>query len=167
MTWDGNDLRIRPGKVGDRAAKTSGVRRKPRGFLAEVHQAIRRTGGDPNRLTGKRPASGRFNARGRGAKVEADLRLDKDTLETMKRNRALLIGRAQHLEKLGLAEQIEPGVWHLSGGAEPTLRAMGERGDIFKSMYRALEANGLEAQRGSSHVSMHRDGLQQRTVCNS
>ena len=75
----------------------------------------------------------------------ADLRPDKDMLEMMKCNRALLIARAQYLEKLGLAEQIAPGVWHLHDHAEPTLRAMGERGDIIKSMYRALEANGIEA----------------------
>ncbi|MBW4708258.1 DUF3363 domain-containing protein [Roseobacter sp. YSTF-M11] len=94
----------------------------------------------------------------------ADLRPDKDMLETMKRNRALLIGRAQYLEKLGLAQQIDPGVWHLNDSAEPTLRAMGERGDIIKSMYRALEANDLEGQRGTAQLTMHRDGLQQQIV---
>jgi type IV secretory pathway VirD2 relaxase len=92
----------------------------------------------------------------------ADLRPDKDMLETMKRNRALLIGRAQYLEKLGLAQQIDPGVWHLDDSAEPTLRAMGKRGDIIKSMYRALEANDLEGQRGAAQFTMHRDGLQQQ-----
>ncbi|PJI92630.1 type IV secretory pathway VirD2 relaxase [Yoonia maricola] len=92
----------------------------------------------------------------------ADLRPDKDMLETMKRNRALLIGRAQYLEKLSLAEQIAPGVWRLDDSTERTLRAMGERGDIIKSIYRALEANNLEAQRGTSQLTMHRDGLQQQ-----
>lgn len=353
MTRDENDLRIRPGKVRNRVQSAPRVRRPARGFLADVHRAIRRAGDDPNRLAGKRKASGRFNARGRGAKVAAelkgrnpwsrspdgtrtrarrvtvkgrivklnpqrgaargrsfvsgkavdahlrylerdgvtldgekgqvysadqdmadgqdfldrgredshqfrfivsaedgveladmrrttrdimaqmeadlqtrldwvavdhyntghphthilvrgitddgkilniagdyiahgvreratdivtlelgrqtdlqvadqlrrevhaerftrldrmlmaeqrannefaDLRPDKDMLETMKRNRALLIGRAQYLERLSLAEQIKPGVWHLEDGAEPTLRAMGERGDIIKSM---------------------------------
>lgn len=381
MTQDENDLRIRPGKVRDRAQSAPRVQRPARGFLADVHRAIRRAGGDPNRLAGKRKASGRFNARGRGAKVAAqlkgrspwarstdgtrtrarrvtvkarivklnpqrgasrgrsfvsakavdahlrylerdgvtldgekgqvysadqdtadgrdfldrgredrhqfrfivsaedgvkladmrrttqnimaqmeadlqtrldwvavdhyntghphthilvrgitddgkilniagdyiahgvreratdivtlelghqtdlevtdqlrrevhaerftrldrmlmaeqrannefaDLRPDKDMLETMKRNRALLIGRAQYLEKLGLAEQSAPGVWHLDNSTEPTLRAMGERGDIIKSMYRALEANDLAAQRGAAQLTMHRDGLQQQ-----
>ena len=50
------------------------MRRKPQGFLAEVHQAVRRAGGDPNRLAGKRDASGGSNARGRGAKVAAELK---------------------------------------------------------------------------------------------
>ncbi|MCK8463614.1 DUF3363 domain-containing protein [Aliiroseovarius sp. S1339] len=381
MTRDENDLRIRPGKVRDRAQSAPRVQRPARGFLADVHRAIRRAGGDPNRLAGKRKASGRFNARGRGAKVAAqlkgrspwsrsadgtrtrarrvtvkarivklnpqrgasrgrsfvsakavdahlrylerdgvtldgekgqvysadqdtadgrdfldrgredrhqfrfivsaedgveladmrqttrdimaqmeadlqtrldwvavdhyntghphthilvrgitddgkilniagdyiahgvreratdivtlelghqtdlevtdqlrrevhaerftrldrmlmaeqrannefaDLRPDKDMLETMKRNRALLIGRAQYLEKLGLAEQSAPGVWHLDDSTEPTLRAMGERGDIIKSMYRALDANDLAAQRGAAQLTMHRDGLQQQ-----
>ena len=383
MTRDENDLRIRPGKVRDRVQSAPRVRRQARGFLADVHRAIRRAGGDPNRLAGKRKASGRFNARGRGAKVAAqlkgrspwsrstdgtrtrarrvtvkarivklnpqrgasrgrsfvsakavdahlrylerdgvtldgekgqvysadqdtadgrdfldrgredrhqfrfivsaedgveladmrqttrdimaqmevdlqtrldwvavdhyntghphahimvrgitddgkilniagdyiahgvreraseivtlelgrqtdlevtdqlrremyadrftrldrmlmaeqrannefaDLRPDKEMLETMKRNRALLIGRAQYLEKLGFAEQIKPGVWHLEDRAEPTLRTMGERGDIIKSMYRALEANDLQAQRGASQLTMHREGLKQQII---
>ncbi len=381
MTRNESDFRIRPGKVRDRAQRAPQVRRPARGFLADVHRAIRRAGGDPNQLAGKRKASGRFNARGRGAKVAAalkgrnpwsrgldgtrtrarrvtvkarivklnpqrgaargrsfvsakavdahlrylerdgvtrdgekgqvysadadiadgrdfldrgrddrhqfrfivsaedaidlsdlrqttrdlmtqmeadlqtrldwvavdhyntghphshilvrgvtddgkilniagdyiahgvrerasgivtlelghqtdlevtdqlrrevnaerftrldrmlmaeqrannefaDLRPDKDMLETMKRNRALLIGRAQYLEKLGLAQQIDPGVWHLDDSAEPTLREMGKRDDITKSMYRALEANGIEAQRGAAQLTMHRDGLQQQ-----
>ena len=94
----------------------------------------------------------------------ADLRPDKDMLETMKRNRALLIGRAQYLEKLGLALEIDPGVWHLRENAEPTLRAMGERGDILKSMYRALEANDLDVQRGELSLSLHGGNLRQRVV---
>ena len=76
MTRDENDLRIRPGKVRDRAQSAPRVQRPARGFLADVHRAIRRAGGDPNRLAGKRKASGRFNARGRGAKVAADSCLD-------------------------------------------------------------------------------------------
>ncbi len=56
----------------------------------------------------------------------ADLGPDKDMLEAMKRNRALLISRAQYLEKLGLALKIAPGVWHLRENAEPALRATGD-----------------------------------------
>jgi len=383
MTRDENDLRIRPGKVRDRAQSAPRLQRRARGFLADVHRAIRQAGGDPNKLAGKRKASGRFNARGRGAKVAAelkgrnpwsrspdgtrtrarrvtvkarivklnpqrgaargrsfvsgkavdahlrylerdgvtldgekgqvysadqdmadghdfldrgredrhqfrfivsaedgveladmrqttrdimaqmevdlqtrldwvavdhyntghphahimvrgitddgkilniagdyiahgvreraseivtlelghqtdlevtdqlrremhadrftrldrmlmaeqrannefaDLRPDKEMLETMKRNRALLIGRAQYLEKLGFAEQIKPGVWQLDDTVEPSLRAMGERGDIIKSMYRALEANDLQAQRGASQLTMHREGLKQQII---
>jgi len=67
-----------------------------------------------------------------------DLRPDHDTLETMKRNRALLIARARRLEKMGLAAEVRPGEWHISDRAEGTLRALGEREDIIKSMHRAL-----------------------------
>ena len=52
--------------------------------------------------------------------------------------RGLLIGRLQELERLGLAEPAGPGRWTLSADAEPTLRAMGERGDIIRTMQRAL-----------------------------
>ena len=52
--------------------------------------------------------------------------------------RNLLIGRLQELERLGLAEPAGSGRWTLSADAEPTLRAMGERGDIIRTMQRAL-----------------------------
>ena len=52
--------------------------------------------------------------------------------------RRLLIGRAQTLERFGLAEAVGPAQWTLSPGLEPTLRAMGERGDVVKTMHRAL-----------------------------
>lgn len=74
MTHDETEFRIRPGKPRDKQPRPPRVRRKPQGFLAEVHQAVRRAGGDPNKLAGKGKASGRFNARGRGAKVAAELK---------------------------------------------------------------------------------------------
>jgi len=52
--------------------------------------------------------------------------------------RGLLIGRLQELERLGLAESAGSGRWVVSADAEPTLRAMGERGDIIRTMQRAL-----------------------------
>ena len=52
--------------------------------------------------------------------------------------RGLLIGRLQMLEQLGLAEPQAAGRWTISPEAEPTLRAMGERGDIIRTMQRAL-----------------------------
>jgi len=52
--------------------------------------------------------------------------------------RALLIGRLQQLEKLGLVERLAPNRWQLSPDFEPLLRAMGERGDIIRRMQRAL-----------------------------
>lgn len=52
--------------------------------------------------------------------------------------RRLMIGRAQKLERLGLAMPVLPAVWELKPGAENTLRDLGLRGDIIKTMHRAL-----------------------------
>lgn len=52
--------------------------------------------------------------------------------------RSLLIGRIQELERLGLAEPAGSGRWTLSVDAELTLRAIGERGDIIRTMQRAM-----------------------------
>ena len=52
--------------------------------------------------------------------------------------RRLMIGRAQTLEKLGLAEQLAPAVWELKPNAEDTLRELEMRGDIIKTMHRAM-----------------------------
>lgn len=50
----------------------------------------------------------------------------------------LLIGRLDRLVEMGLATKVEPGVWAVSSRAEPTLRTMGERGDIIRKMQRAF-----------------------------
>jgi type IV secretory pathway VirD2 relaxase len=55
--------------------------------------------------------------------------------------RRLMIGRAQTLERLGLAGQIAPAVWVLKPNAEDTLRELGMRGDIIKRMHRAMGAD--------------------------
>lgn len=58
----------------------------------------------------------------------------------------LMIGRAQTLERLGLAEQLAPAVWRLKPGLETTLREMGARHDIIKTMHRALAGEPQRAQ---------------------
>ncbi|MBU3054697.1 relaxase/mobilization nuclease and DUF3363 domain-containing protein [Pseudomonas indica] len=58
--------------------------------------------------------------------------------------RQLLIGRLQHLQKLELAHEVRPGQWLLRDEAEATLRAMGERGDIVRTMQRAM--GGLQRE---------------------
>ena len=52
--------------------------------------------------------------------------------------RRLLTGRLKELERLGLAEQQRVNHWTISASAEPTLRALGERGDIIRTMQRAM-----------------------------
>ena len=50
-----------------------------------------------------------------------------------------LIGRVQNLERLGLAQLEGPGRWSLAPDLEPRLRALGERGDIIKTLHRAMK----------------------------
>lgn len=57
---------------------------------------------------------------------------------------ALKVRRLRKLERLGLADEIVPGQWTINGDAEPTLRAMGQRGDIIKRMYQALTERGID-----------------------
>lgn len=54
----------------------------------------------------------------------------------------LRLGRLKTLERMGLAQQVEPGVWTFAKDIEPTLQALGERGDIIKAMSRALSRRG-------------------------
>ncbi len=68
-------------------------------------------------------------------------------------DRQLRIGRLQALERLGLAEQIATGRWRLGPGMEQTLPALGERGDIIKTMHHALTRHG--AARGAEQFAVH------------
>jgi type IV secretory pathway VirD2 relaxase len=52
--------------------------------------------------------------------------------------RSLILGRLQKLTKLGLAKEGTGGNWHLSSELEPSLRRLGERGDIIRTMQRAV-----------------------------
>ena len=94
----------------------------------------------------------------------ADLRPERDMLDTMRQNRALLIQRARHLERMGLATEVEVGRWTISGRAEPVLRELGERGDIIKAMHRALEREGLAEARPVTRYNLHRGETTRRFV---
>lgn len=52
-------------------------------------------------------------------------------------------GRLRKLERMGLATEISPGRWRLDDELEATLRGIGERGDIIKTMHRELGGKGL------------------------
>jgi type IV secretory pathway VirD2 relaxase len=58
--------------------------------------------------------------------------------------RQLMIGRAAKLERLGLADQVGPAQWSLKPGLEPALRDLAIRGDIIKTMHRAMSGAGSE-----------------------
>src|SRR5258707_12554679 len=94
----------------------------------------------------------------------SDLRPDQDTRDTFRQNRALLIERARKLERIGLATEIETGKWIVSPKAEPTLRELGERGDIIKAMHRALEREGLAEDRHPAGYVVHRENATERIV---
>ncbi|WP_424191223.1 DUF3363 domain-containing protein [Ampullimonas aquatilis] len=56
----------------------------------------------------------------------------------LRQQRVLLVGRLQRLQRMGLASEQQPGVWVVHADTEPVLRAMGERGDIIRTMLRAM-----------------------------
>jgi len=55
----------------------------------------------------------------------------------------LRAGRLQKLKRLGLAHEVGPGQWWLAPELAPTLRRMGERGDIIRTLHRDLAEKGL------------------------
>ncbi len=62
--------------------------------------------------------------------------------------RSLHLGRAQRLTRMGLAIETGPKQWRLSSNLEQTLRSLGARGDIIKTMHRELKAVGLQQPAG-------------------
>ncbi len=73
-----------------------------------------------------------------------------------------LIGRAGKLERLGLATGIAPACWTLDAGIEPTLRQLAIRGDIIKTMHRAM--TGIGAERDPARFAMHSGPADERIV---
>ena len=70
--------------------------------------------------------------------------------------RRLMLGRAAKLERLGLVEQIGSACWTLKPGLEPALRDLGIRGDIIKTMHRAMSGAGREPD--VTGFALHGDG---------
>src|SRR3546814_7566661 len=67
---------------------------------------------------------------------------------------SLRAGRLARLARMGLAEDIGRGAWRLADGLEETLRRMGERGDIIRTMQRAFAGRGdAPAPRSEEHTS--------------
>lgn len=56
----------------------------------------------------------------------------------------LLRARLQRLEAMGLAERLDAHRWRLAPRMEQTLVAMGERGDILRTMHRAMKGEQRE-----------------------
>jgi type IV secretory pathway VirD2 relaxase len=70
-----------------------------------------------------------------------DLRPDKPGIDDPEVRR-LAVGRLQRLERMGLATAAGPSQWMVGFEAEPTLRDLGMRGDIIKTMHRAFTERG-------------------------
>jgi len=89
----------------------------------------------------------RWTVLDRTLKREAELGLldvKKLAVPRLQRQRLLLIGRLQRLQHMGLASEPRPGVWALHAEAESTLRGMSERGDIIRTMQRAMSGKRRE-----------------------
>jgi len=65
----------------------------------------------------------------------------------------LRAGRLKKLARLGLAEELRPGEWRLEAGLEDTLRRIGERGDIIKTLHR--EMAGKDIARSPADYVIH------------
>ncbi|RAZ72885.1 relaxase/mobilization nuclease RlxS [Mesorhizobium atlanticum] len=69
-------------------------------------------------------------------------------------------GRLRKLERMGLAEEVGPGRWRLDNELEATLRRIGERGDIIKTMHRELTGKGL-TRSAADYIVHDRSGGQE------
>jgi type IV secretory pathway VirD2 relaxase len=82
----------------------------------------------------------------------ADLRPGGEDDPEMRR---LMLGRAAKLERLSLAEQVGPAQWTLKPGIEPALRDLAIRGDIIKTMHRAM--SGADREPDVAGFAIHAD----------
>ncbi|EMF61997.1 relaxase/mobilization nuclease domain-containing protein [Stenotrophomonas maltophilia] len=72
------------------------------------------------------------------------VRVERFAEPRLQRQRQALIGRLQCLQRMGLAAEQQLGTWAVHAEAESTLRAMGERGDIIRTMQRAMSGKSRE-----------------------
>ena len=159
----GDDFHVRPGRVGSR-----GTRINPRGnlrsqpFLKQVQVAVRRAGGDPKRI-GREPGpgggrerglNGRFNARGRGAKVVPlflreghDGGWQRDSSGRFRARRVAVKARIIKLNPQGRGQKLH--------GAEKTKMA----GKAVDAHLRYLERDGVnrDGQRGKAYSAVEDD----------
>ena len=91
----------------------------------------------------------------RWTRLDAELRINADETGSIDlrpslasagdlETRRLMIGRLQHLETMGLATQVAPGEWVVGLEAERSLRDLGMRGDIIKTIHRAFTDQGRD-----------------------
>jgi hypothetical protein len=98
--------------------------------------------------------------------VDAHLRyLEREgTTFLVRENRNLMIGRVRHLERYGVATELEPGRWALSDRAEQVLKELGHRNEVINTIHRTLTESGLAEERGVGQFALHGEGSGQKIV---
>jgi type IV secretory pathway VirD2 relaxase len=148
---DGQDLVISRDYISrgfrDRAAERITVELGPRSEL-EIRSALEKEV-EAERWTSLDSALRDIADDGGGV---ADLRPGGEDDPEMRR---LMLGRAAKLERLGLAEQVGPAQWTLKPGIEPALRDLSIRGDIIKTMHRAM--SGVDREPEIASFAIHAD----------
>ncbi|WGS28021.1 DUF3363 domain-containing protein [Bradyrhizobium sp. ISRA464] len=95
---------------------------------------------------------------------EIDLRPGEGATFLVRENRKLMIGRVRHLERYGIATELEPGRWALSDRAEQVLKDLDHRNEAINSIHRALTRNGLAEERGVGQFALHGEGAGEKIV---
>ncbi|PCD02224.1 type VI secretion protein [Sphingomonas spermidinifaciens] len=158
VAGDGADLVI------DRAYIAQGLRHR-----AEARVTLElgpRSARDIDAALGREVEAERWTSLDRGLQARAgednivDLRPQADARH--ERCDLLLMGRAQKLERLGLATPAGTARWKLKADLEPRLRALGERGDIIKIMHRAMQGAGRDLHDGQ--LAIHRQGAAEPVI---
>src|SRR3546814_16937609 len=72
--------------------------------------------------------------------VDTDVLVSPETRGAF--DHAIRMGRLRKLERLGLATKVGRAHWRLAPNLADTLRRMGERGDIIRTMQRAYTERG-------------------------
>lgn len=80
----------------------------------------------------------------REAGEDGRVQIERLNEPALQRQRLPLIGRLRRLQRLGLADEVQPGTWAIHADAEKTLRALGERGDIIRTVQRAMSGQPRE-----------------------
>jgi Protein of unknown function (DUF3363) len=93
-----------------------------------------------------------------------DLRPGEGATFLVRENRNLMIGRVRHLERYGIATELEPGRWTLSDRAQQVLKELDHRNEVINSIHRALTKNGLADERGISQFALHGEGSGEKIV---
>ncbi|MBV8919119.1 MAG: relaxase/mobilization nuclease and DUF3363 domain-containing protein, partial [Bradyrhizobium sp.] len=93
-----------------------------------------------------------------------DLRPGEGATWLVRENRNLMIGRVRHLERYGVATELEPGRWALSDRAEQVLKDLDHRTEVINAIHRALTKNGLAEERGVGQFALHGEGSGQKIV---